>query len=187
MSGRIDLLLGRRNGDRGRSSEPPKRPRTGVAVLSCMDARLDLHRILRLEEGDAHILRNAGGTVTDDVILALAVSQRLLDTREILVMHHSDCAMAHVRGDELAAAVERDTGQRPPWQFRSSPDPVERLSDAVQLLASSPHLPDTELVRGVLYDDFADTLTELCERRGPRARRAEATQRLATEERTASG
>jgi carbonic anhydrase len=187
MSGRIDLLLGRRNGDRGRSSEPPKRPRTGVAVLSCMDARLDLHRILGLEEGDAHIIRNAGGTATNDVILALAVSQRLLDTREILVLHHSDCAMAHVRGDELAAAVERDTGQRPPWQFTSSPDSVERLSDAVQLLAGSPHLPQTELVRGVLYDDAADTLTEVCERPGPRARRGKATQRPVNQEPLASG
>jgi carbonic anhydrase len=165
MSGRIDLLLGQRNGDPKRAPEAPKRPRTGIAVLSCMDARLDLHRILGLQEGDAHILRNAGGAVSDDVILALAVSQRLLDTREILVLHHVDCAMLHVHGDELAAAVQRDTGQRPPWQFTAVSDAVERLVDAVQLLASSPHLPDTELVRGILYDETADTLTDVCERR----------------------
>jgi carbonic anhydrase len=165
MSGRIDLLLGQRNGDRNRAADAPKRPRTGVAVLSCMDARLDLHQILGLEEGDAHILRNAGGAVSDDVILGLAVSQRLLDTREILVLHHVDCAMLHVHGDELAAAVERDTGQRPPWRFTAFGDCVERLLDAVQLIASSPHLPHTELVRGVLYDEMADTLTDVCERR----------------------
>ena len=169
MSGRIDTLLSHRGGDPRRSASPPKRPRTGVAVLSCMDARLDLHRILGLEEGDVHILRNAGGTVTDDVILALAVSQRLLDTREILVLHHVDCAMLHVHGDELAAAVERDTGQRPPWRFTPCPDPLERLSEAVRLIAASPHLTDTELVRGVLYDEVADTLTHRYESGAPRA------------------
>jgi carbonic anhydrase len=167
MSGRIDALLSHHSGDPRRSSEPPKRPRTGVAVLSCMDTRLDLHRILGLEEGDAHIVRNAGGTVTDDVILSLAVSQRLLDTREILVLHHMDCAMRHVHGDELAAAVERDTGRRPPWRFTPCSDPYERLAEAVRLLATSPLLPDTELVRGVLYDEVADTLTDVSESRVP--------------------
>src|ERR1700712_1483912 len=163
MSGRIDTLLSHHSGDPRRSSLPPKRPRTGVAVLSCMDSRLDLHRILGLEEGDAHIVRNAGGAVTEDVILALAVSQRLLETREILVVHHVDCAMRHIHGDELAAAVERETGQRPPWRFKAGPDPPERLAEAVRLLAASPLLPDTEVVRGVLYDEVADALTDVCE------------------------
>jgi carbonic anhydrase len=171
MSGRIDAFLSHRSGDPRRSSAPPKRPRTGVAVLSCMDSRLDLHRILGLEEGDAHILRNAGGAVTEDVILALAVSQRLLDTREILVLHHVDCAMRHVHGDELAAAVERATGRRPPWRFTPCPDPHERLSEAVRLLTTNPHLPDTELVRGVLYDEVTDALTEVCQPQVPLARR----------------
>jgi carbonic anhydrase len=159
MPDRIDTLLSHGGGDPRRSGAPPKRPRTGVAVLSCMDARLDLHRILGLEEGDVHIVRNAGGAVTDDVILAFAVSQRLLDTREILVLHHVDCAMRHVHGDELAAAVERDTGRRPPWRFTACPDPLERLSEAVRQIAGCPHLTDTEVVRGVLYDEAADTLT----------------------------
>jgi carbonic anhydrase len=167
MSGRIDALLTHHSGDPRRSSTPPKRPRTGVAVLSCMDSRLDLHRILGLAEGDAHIVRNAGGSVTEDVILSLAVSQRLLDTREILVLHHVDCAMRDVHGDELAAAVERDTGQRPPWRFMPCSDPHERLSEAVRLLAASPLLPDTEVVRGVLYDEVADVLTDVCESKCP--------------------
>jgi carbonic anhydrase len=172
MSGRIEALLSHHSGDPRRSSAPPKRPRTGIAVLSCMDSRLDLHRILGLTEGDAHILRNAGGAVTEDVIIALAVSQRLLDTREILVVHHVDCAMRHVHGDELAAAVERDTGRRPPWRFTPSSDPHERLAEAVHLLATSPHLPDTEAVRGVLYDEGADALTDVCEPRMPLRRKA---------------
>jgi carbonic anhydrase len=127
-----------------------------------MDARLDVYRILGLAEGDAHVIRNAGGTVTEDVTLALAVSQRLLGTREILVMHHLDCAMRHVRDDELAAAVERDTGRRPRWRFTTCSDPVRRVSEAVRLLAGDPCLPHTELVRGVLYDEQADALTEVC-------------------------
>jgi carbonic anhydrase len=127
-----------------------------------MDARLDVNRILSLEEGDAHVIRNAGGTVTDDVILALAVSQRLLHTRQVLVMHHLDCAAGHVRGEELAAAVERDAGTRPPWCFDASPDPVLRVWEAVRALAFDPYLPHTELVRGVLYDEHADSLTDVC-------------------------
>ena len=170
MSGRIDALLTRRGSEPRRSAAPPKRPRTGVAVLSCMDARLDLHRILALAEGDAHVLRNAGGTVTDEVILALAVSQLRLGTREILVLHHLDCAMRHVQDGELADAVERDTGRRPPWRFTTCSDPVQRLADAVRRLAGDPHLPHTEQVRGLLYDEEADTFTDVCEERLPRRR-----------------
>jgi carbonic anhydrase len=127
-----------------------------------MDARLDVHRILGLAEGDAHVIRNAGGSVTDEVILGLAVSQRMLDTREVLVMHHLDCAMLHVRHDELAVAVERDTGRRPPWRFHTCSDPSLRVREAVRLLASDPYLAHTELVRGVLFDEQADTLTNVC-------------------------
>jgi carbonic anhydrase len=127
-----------------------------------MDARLDVHRILGLTEGDAHVIRNAGGSVTDEVILGLAVSQRMLDTREVLVMHHMDCAMLHLRDDELAAAVQRDTGHRPPWQFHTCSDPSLRVWEAVRRLASDPYLAHTELVRGVLFDEPADTLTNVC-------------------------
>src|ERR1700694_1842282 len=131
MSGRIEGILARRRRAQQRSSQATSRPRTGVAVLSCMDARLDVYRILGLAEGEAHVIRNAGGTVTEDVTVALAVSQRLLGTREILVMHHLDCAMRHVRDDELADAVERVSGQRPPWLFTTCPDPILRLQEAV--------------------------------------------------------
>jgi carbonic anhydrase len=173
VNGRIDAILARRNGRQRRSSEVPKRPRTGVAVVTCMDARLDVHRILGLAEGDAHVIRNAGGSVTDEVILGLAVSQRMLDTREILVMHHLDCAMRHVRDDELVAAVERDTGHRPPWRFQTCSDPALRVWEAVRLLASDPYLGHTELVRGVLYDERADTLTDVCHAWAMTGRRTE--------------
>jgi carbonic anhydrase len=128
-----------------------------------MDTRLDVHRILAPEEGDAHVIRNAGGSVTDDVILAVAVSQRLLDTREILVMHHIDCAAGELAGDELAAAAERDTGNRPSWCFEPCPDPKLRVWQAVRTLAYHPHLAHTEGVSGVLYDEQADDLSVVCE------------------------
>lgn len=162
IGGRIDAIIARSSARQRQSSRAPKRPRTGVAVLTCMDARLDVHRILALEAGDAHVIRNAGGSVTDDVILALAVSQCLLHTREILVMHHLDCAAGQLAGDELAVAVERDTGSRPTWCFEACPDPVLRVWEAVRALAFDPYLSHTEVVRGVLYDEQADRVTNVC-------------------------
>ena len=162
MSGRIEAMLARRSGAQRRSIPATSRPLTGVAVLSCMDARIDVYRILGLAEGEAHVIRNAGAIITEDVTVALAVSQRLLDTREILVMHHLDCAMGHVNDEDLIDAVERDTGQRPPWRFTTCLDPVSRVREAVRLLAVDPFLPHTELIRGVLYDERADALTQVC-------------------------
>src|SRR5215210_5647408 len=101
-TGRISELVARRLVRPPRPIEQSSRPRTGVAVLACMDARLDVYGILGLTEGDAHVIRNAGATVTDDAVLALTISQHLLGTREILVMHHLDCAMRRVHDHELA-------------------------------------------------------------------------------------
>jgi carbonic anhydrase len=160
--GRVDAILARGSSRRRRAAQAAKIPRTGVAVLTCMDSRLDVHRILAIDEGDTHVIRNAGGAVTDDVVLALAMSQRLLQTREVLVMHHLDCAAATVDADELAAAVERDTGHRPPWRFEACADPAVRVWKAVRALAYHPYLTDTELVRGVLYDESTDELAVVC-------------------------
>jgi carbonic anhydrase len=161
--GRIGAILAHSSLRPRQASQASKTPRTGVAVVTCMDARLDVHRILALEEGDAHVIRNAGGAITDDAVLSLVVSQRVLQTREILVMHHVDCAAAGLSADELSAAVERDTGRRPPWRFQACPDPKLRLWQAVRALAYDPYLSHTELVRGVLYDEQADDLTVVCE------------------------
>ena len=111
-------------------------PSKHVAIVACMDARLDVHRILALVEGEAHIIRNAGGIPTDDVLLSLAVSQRLLGTREILVMHHVDCYAGNA---------------------------VLRVLQAAHTIAHDPYLVDTELVRGVLYDEQVDDLTIVCD------------------------
>jgi carbonic anhydrase len=158
---RIEALLARRGAAPAHAQMAPRRPRTGVAVVSCMDARLDVYRILALTEGDAHVIRNAGGTITEDVILGLAVSQRLLGTREILVLHHVDCAMRHLSDDDLAAAVQRDSGERPPWRFQTCSDPRLRVLDAVQRLTSDRRLIHTQSVRGVVYDEQSDTLAEV--------------------------
>lgn len=160
-TGRIEAVLTRRSWQRPVTSGEPRRPRTGVAVVCCMDARIDVYRLLGLCVGDAHVIRNAGGIVTDDVTFALAVSQRLLGTREILIIHHLDCSTRALRGAELAAAVERDTGRRPPWRLTTCSDPVLGVKAAVRRLESNPYLPHTELVRGFLYDERAGTLTEV--------------------------
>jgi carbonic anhydrase len=159
---RIATIVARRNGRPSPPAAGPARPRTGVAVVACMDARLDVYRILGLTEGDAHVIRNAGATVSEDVLLSLAISQHLMQTREILVLQHVDCAMRRVHDRDLAAVVERDSGHRPPWRFTTSANPRARLEQAVQRIAGDPHLPHTELVSGFLYDERTGALDEVC-------------------------
>jgi len=166
MSERITSILARRDGREPHPIELTSRPATGVAVVTCMDARLDVYRVLALREGDAHVIRNAGGTITPEVTMSLAVSQRVMGTREILVLHHVDCGMRRVDDKDLADGVQRDTGHRPPWTFMTSSDPAVRIWEAVRQLASDPFLHHTELVLGVLYDERADTIAEVC-RAGP--------------------
>jgi carbonic anhydrase len=162
LDGGIAEIVARRDAFPPRPIEQPSRPRTGVAVLTCMDARLDVYRILGLTAGDAHVIRNAGALVTDDVRLTLAISQHLLGTREILVMHHLDCAMRRVHDHELADAVQRGGGSRPPWRFTTIADPVARVEEAVRLLADDPHLTRTDVVRGYLFDERTGGLREVC-------------------------
>lgn len=161
--GRIDAILARRATDRRQAAEHPKTSRTGVAVVTCGDTRLAVQRILRLEGGDVHIIRNAGDAVTEDTLLALAMSQRLLEIREIMVMHHLDSAAGNVDAGELAAALERDAGHRPPWLLEACRDPALRVLQAAHTIARDPYLVDTELVRGVLYDEQVDDLTVICD------------------------
>src|SRR5690242_2810027 len=108
-----------RDFDAGGLSSPPA---LRVAIVACMDARLDPARALGLAEGDAHVIRNAGGVVTDDVIRSLAISQHLLGTEEIVLLHHTDCGMLTFTDDEFKAAIEKDTGVRPGWAAEAFPD-----------------------------------------------------------------
>lgn len=139
----------------------PVAPARKLAVLACMDARLDPHKILGLEDGDAHVIRNAGGVVTDDAIRSLVISQRVLGTREIILIHHTDCGMLTLRDDELEDQIEAETGVRPPFRFETFSDLRENLRRSIALIAGSPFLPHGEGVRGFIYDVGTGRLGEV--------------------------
>ena len=132
-----------------------------VAVVACMDARLDVNRLLGLQEGDAHVIRNAGGIATDDAIRSLAISQRLLGTTEIVLIHHTDCGMLTFTDADFLASIERDTGQRPGW----APAAFANLEDDVraqrQRILDSPFVPEKSSVRGFVFDVATGRLAEV--------------------------
>jgi carbonic anhydrase len=109
----------------------PLPPARGVAIVACMDARLDVHKILGLEEGDAHVIRNAGGVITDDEIRSLTISQRLLGTREIILIHHTDCGMLTFKDDELKAQIHEDVGLKPHFSMESFSDLEEDVRQSI--------------------------------------------------------
>jgi len=143
---------------KGHLSHRPARP---VAVVTCMDARLDVHRALGLEEGEAHVIRNAGGVVTDDVIRSLLISQRLLGTREILVIHHTNCGMMTFSDDGLKRQIEADTGLRPPFALEAFPDLDGDVRQSMARIERSPFVPHRDLIRGFVYDVGNGTLREV--------------------------
>jgi carbonic anhydrase len=136
-------------------------PRKGVAIVVCMDARLEMGRLLGIEEGDAHVIRNAGGVVTDDVIRSLTISQRSLGTREIVLIHHTDCGMLTFKDDELKDAILADTGIRPPFAMEAFPDVDEDVLQSIARIEASPFLPHTDRVRGFVYDVETGRLREV--------------------------
>ena len=144
--------------DAGGLPMPPDRK---VAVLACMDARLDPARTLGLEPGDAHVIRNAGGVVTDDAIRSLVISQRLLGTEEIVLIHHTDCGMLTFTDDEVLDAIETDVGTRPDFALRSFPDVDEDVRQSMAALHANPFLPRTDSIRGFVYDVETGALREV--------------------------
>jgi carbonic anhydrase len=144
--------------DKGDLPLPPARK---VAVLACMDARLIPSKVLGLEEGDAHVIRNAGGVVTDDEIRSLAISQHLLGTEEIILLHHTDCGMLTFTDADFAAQLEEATGQRPEWTARSFGDPDEDVRDSIRRIRDSPFIPRTDNVRGFVYEVETGRLREV--------------------------
>jgi carbonic anhydrase len=128
------------------------KPTKHVAVVSCMDARIDLYSVLGLGGGEAHLLRNAGGIVTDDVIRSLAISQRMLDTRTIIVIQHTDCGMGTFTDVELADELERDTGVRPMFAIGAFTDVEASVRASIGRIRSSPFIPHTDDLRGFVYD-----------------------------------
>lgn len=126
-------------------------PRRHLAVVACMDSRMDIFEMLGLRHGDAHIIRNAGGIVTDDVVRSLVLSQRLLGTREILLVHHTDCGLQRLVGDTLKDAIEAETGLRPGWAFEGFKDPYQNVRQSVRRLQVNPFIQHKEHIRGFVY------------------------------------
>jgi carbonic anhydrase len=126
-----------------------------------MDARLDVHDLLGLEEGDAHVIRNAGGVATDDAIRSLAISQRLLGTRETVLIHHTDCGMLTFTDDEFKAAIQQETGLKPAWAAEAFSDLDEDVRQSVGRIKASPFIPHTDQVRGFVFDVASGVLTEV--------------------------
>jgi carbonic anhydrase len=134
--------------DQGDLPMPPGRH---VAVVACMDARLDVYRLLGTELGEAHVIRNAGGAVTDDVIRSLAISQLALGTTEIVLFHHTDCGMLTFKDDDLKAQIHADTGIRPPFAFEAFSDLDADVRQSMARIQASPFIPHKN-VRGFVYD-----------------------------------
>src|SRR5215468_160002 len=139
----------------------PMPPSRGVAVIACMDARLNVYALLGLAEGDAHVIRNAGGVVTDDEIRSLAISQRLLGTREIILIHHTDCGMLTFTDDDFKAAIQADTGIKPPWAAEAFSDLDADVRQSMARIKVSPFVPHTDQVRGFVLDVGTGRLSEV--------------------------
>jgi carbonic anhydrase len=139
----------------------PAAPTAHLAVVACMDARLNVYGALGLAEGEAHVIRNAGGVVTDDAIRSLAISQRLLGTTEIVLIHHTRCGMLTFTDDQFKAAIEADTGIRPPWAVEAFGDLDGDVRQSIARVKASPFIPHTSQVRGFVFDVDTGLLREV--------------------------
>lgn len=139
----------------------PLPPGKKLAVVACMDARLDVHAILGLAPGDAHVIRNAGGVVTDDEIRSLAISQRLLGTEEIILIHHTDCGMLTFTDDAFKRSIQDDTGVKPEWAAESFPDLDEDVRQSIARIKASPFVPQKDAIRGFVYEVKTGKLREV--------------------------
>jgi carbonic anhydrase len=140
----------------------PMPPSKGVAVVACMDARLDVYRILGLNAGEAHVIRNAGGVVTDDVLRSLTISQRLLGTREIILIHHTDCGMLTFTDDAVKRQIQSETGIKPRFALEAFPDLDEDVRQGIARIRESPFIPNKN-VRGFVFDVATGSLNEVSE------------------------
>ena len=139
----------------------PIPPAKGVAVGACMDARLNVYGMLGLQEGDAHVIRNAGGVITDDEIRSLAISQRLLGTREIILIHHTDCGMLTFTDDELKQQIQEEAGIKPHFPMESFSDLEEDVRQSIARIQASPFIPNKDSVRGFVYEVQTGRLREV--------------------------
>ncbi|HYL08225.1 MAG TPA: carbonic anhydrase [Candidatus Udaeobacter sp.] len=158
-----DTLLRNNDGyarsfDKGNLPMPPAKH---LAVLACMDARLDVHKILGLQEGDAHVIRNAGGVVTEDAIRSIVISQRLLGTTEIILIHHTDCGMLTFKDDEVKAKIEAEVGIRPSFALEAFGNLEADVRQSIARIEASPFIPNKSSVRGFVYDVKTGRLNEV--------------------------
>jgi carbonic anhydrase len=145
----------------GFSGPLPMPPSTNVAIIACMDARLNVYAMLGLAEGEAHVIRNAGGVITADEIRSLAISQRLLGTREIVLIHHTDCGMLTFTDDQFAASILDEVGIKPEWASESFADLDADVRQSIARIKASPFIPHTDEVRGFVFDVTSGKLREV--------------------------
>jgi carbonic anhydrase len=139
----------------------PPLPAKNVAIVACMDARLDVHNILGLEEGDAHVIRNAGGVVTDDGIRSLTISQRLLGTTEVILIHHTDCGMLTFSDDEVKQQIQADVGIKPHFSMEAFSDLEDDVRQSIARIKASPFIPNKGSIRGFVYEVETGRLREV--------------------------
>ena len=139
----------------------PLPPAKGLAIVACMDARLNVYGMLGLEEGDAHVIRNAGGVITDDEIRSLMISQRLLGTQEIILIHHTDCGMLTFSDDELKGQIQEEVGIKPEFALETFADLEEDVRQSIRRIQASPFIPHKESVRGFIYEVETGRLREV--------------------------
>jgi len=139
----------------------PRPPARKLAVLACMDARLDPNKLLGLKDGDAHVIRNAGGVVSDDAVRSLALSQHLMGTEQIVLIHHTDCGLLNITDDEFAAKLEAETGTKPDWRAHAFDDLEQNLRTSIATLEQSPFVPHTDKITGYVYEIETGRLREV--------------------------
>ncbi len=139
----------------------PLPPSKHVAVLACMDARLNVYGVLGLAEGESHVIRNAGGVVTEDEIRSLAISQRLLGTKEIILIHHTDCGMLTFTDDDFKKSIQDEIGIKPPWAAEAFSDLAEDVRQSIARIKASPYVPIKDSIRGFVFDVATGKLNEV--------------------------
>jgi carbonic anhydrase len=139
----------------------PVEPNRQLAIVACMDSRMDIFEMLGLQHGEAHIIRNAGGVITDDVIRSLCLSQRFLGTREVILLHHTDCGLQQVTDDGLKRELESELGIKPWWSLESFTDPYADTRQSIRRLLLTPFIPHKGDIRGFVYDVDTGLLNEV--------------------------
>ena len=161
MSTTDDLLANNERYAESFSGPLPLPPAAHLAVVACMDARLNVYAILGLKEGQAHVIRNAGGVITDDEIRSLTISQRLLGTTSIVLIHHTECGMLTFTDDDFKASIQQDTGIKPEWAAEAFPDLDDDVRQSIARIQASPFIPHKDAVRGFVFDVASGRLREV--------------------------